>query len=70
VGTAMNRRRFLAATAAGMGLATGSALRQPVGRVHLAGEHTDTYTGYMEGAVRSGRRVAAEIDAASAKMRT
>ncbi|MCC5951881.1 MAG: FAD-dependent oxidoreductase [Acidimicrobiia bacterium] len=37
------------------------ALRQPFGRVHLAGEHTDTYTGYMEGAVRSGERVAERI---------
>jgi monoamine oxidase len=46
------------------------ALRQPVGRIHLAGEHTDTYTGYMEGAVRSGRRVAAEIDAAPTKTRS
>jgi monoamine oxidase len=46
------------------------ALRQPVGRVHLAGEHTDTYTGYMEGAVRSGRRVAAEIDTAPTATRT
>lgn len=38
-------------------------LRQPFGRarVHLAGEHTDTYTGYMEGAVRSGERVAERI---------
>jgi monoamine oxidase len=46
------------------------ALREPVGRVHLAGEHTDAYTGYMEGAVRSGRRVAAEIDAAPTATRT
>jgi monoamine oxidase len=46
------------------------ALRQPVGRVHLAGEHTDTYNGYMEGAVRSGRRVAAEIDAVPTATRT
>lgn len=34
-------------------------LRQPVGRMYLAGEHTDAYSGTMEGAVRSGRRVAA-----------
>ena len=36
-------------------------LRQPVGRLHLAGEHTDAYVGTMEGAVRSGRRVASAI---------
>jgi monoamine oxidase len=35
------------------------ALRRPFGRVVLAGEHTDTYWGYMEGAVRSGVRAAA-----------
>jgi len=36
---------------------------QPLGarRIVLAGEHTDTYTGYMEGAVRSGRRAAALV---------
>ncbi|NOU52316.1 NAD(P)-binding protein [Pseudoalteromonas sp. JBTF-M23] len=36
----------------------------PVGRVYFAGEHTDTlYLGYMEGAVRSGVRVAEQIKA-------
>jgi monoamine oxidase len=39
-----------------------TAVRRPVGRIHLAGEHTDAFTGYMEGAARSGRRVAAEVD--------
>ena len=37
------------------------ALREPFGRVHLAGEHTDAFTGYMEGAVRSGQRVAQRL---------
>ncbi len=37
------------------------ALRQPQGRLFFAGEHTDTYIGYMEGAVRSGQRVAQQI---------
>ena len=36
-------------------------LRAPWGRVHLAGEHVATCTGYMEGAVESGRTVAARI---------
>jgi monoamine oxidase len=36
-------------------------LRRPAGRVHLAGEHTDAFTGYMEGALRSGVRVARAI---------
>jgi len=33
-------------------------LRQPWGRVHLAGEHVATCTGYMEGALESGDTVA------------
>jgi monoamine oxidase len=38
-------------------------LRRPHGRLFLAGEHTDSYPGTMEGAVRSGRRAAAAIEA-------
>ena len=36
-------------------------LREPWGRVHLAGEHVATCTGYMEGAIESGRDVAERI---------
>jgi monoamine oxidase len=36
-------------------------LRQPFGRLRLAGEHTDERAGSMEGALRSGARVAAAI---------
>ena len=36
-------------------------LRRPAGRLWFAGEHTDQFTGYMEGAIRSGKRVAAAI---------
>jgi monoamine oxidase len=40
----------------------GVALRAPVGRVHWAGTETsDVWCGYMDGAVRSGRRVADEV---------
>jgi monoamine oxidase len=43
-------------------LAYGAALRPPVGRVHWAGTETSTYwNGYMDGAVRSGERAAAEV---------
>jgi monoamine oxidase len=43
----------------------GAALRQPVERIHWAGTETSTYwNGYMDGAVRSGRRAAAEVLAA------
>jgi monoamine oxidase len=39
----------------------GAALRQPVGRIHWAGTETATvWTGYMDGAVQSGKRAAAE----------
>lgn len=36
-------------------------LREPWGRVHLAGEHVATCTGYMEGAVESGDSVARRL---------
>ncbi len=39
------------------------ALRRAQDRLHLAGEHTDTvFSTYMEGAVRSGRRAAREVE--------
>lgn len=36
-------------------------LRERYGRIVLAGEHTDEFCGFMEGALRSGARVAGEI---------
>jgi monoamine oxidase len=40
----------------------GMALRAPIGRIHWAGTETATiWNGYMEGAVQSGERAAAEI---------
>lgn len=45
--------------------AFGPALREPCGPIHWAGTETSDYwTGYMDGAVRSGERVAKEVDAA------
>lgn len=42
--------------------AYGRALREPVGAIHWAGAETSpVWMGYMDGAVRSGERVAAEI---------
>ena len=42
----------------------GPALVTPVGRIHWAGTETSDYwKGYMDGAVRSGERVAAEVGA-------
>ena len=44
----------------------GPALRRPVGRVHWAGAETAAiWNGYMDGAVSSGERAAAEVLAAS-----
>ncbi len=43
----------------------GPALRAPVGSIHWAGTETsERWTGYMEGAVLSGERAAAEVAAA------
>jgi monoamine oxidase len=43
----------------------GSALREPVGPIHWAGTETATvWSGYMDGAVQSGQRAAAEVLAA------
>jgi monoamine oxidase len=40
----------------------GRALREPVGRIHWAGTETATrWMGYMDGAIRSGKRAAAEV---------
>ena len=40
----------------------GPTLRAPVGRIHWAGTETSDYwCGYMDGAVRSGERAAAEV---------
>ncbi|KAJ4295041.1 hypothetical protein N0V90_007049 [Kalmusia sp. IMI 367209] len=40
----------------------GAALREPVGGIHFAGTETSDYwPGYMDGAIRSGQRVAQEI---------
>jgi monoamine oxidase len=41
------------------------ALREPQGRVRLAGEHVATVCGYVEGAIESGRHAAAAIAAES-----
>ena len=46
----------------GLWTTLGPALRQPVGRIHWAGTETsDIWNGYIDGAVRSGERVAGEV---------
>ena len=51
--------------AAGAWTQYGKALSEPVGLIHWAGAETSpVWNGYMDGAIRSGRRAAAEILAA------
>ena len=43
----------------------GPALREPIGRIHWAGTETaSVWSGYMDGALTSGERAAAEVLAA------
>ncbi len=57
-----NRGGPVAVLGPGTLLDFGAALREPVGRIHWAGTETSTYwNGYMDGAVRSGERAAAEV---------
>jgi monoamine oxidase len=39
-------------------------LAKPEGRIHFAGEHTSPWTGWMQGALESARRVVGEINGA------
>jgi monoamine oxidase len=49
-------------TAPGVLTRYGTALRTPIGRIHWAGTETATvWAGYMDGAIQSGKRAAAEI---------
>ena len=49
-------------SATGGWTASGPALREPVGAIHWAGTETATrWTGYIDGAVSSGERAAAEV---------
>jgi monoamine oxidase len=52
----------------GVWTALGHAMREPVGRFHWAGaEYAREWTGYMEGALRSGEHVGDEVEAALAR---
>ena len=39
----------------------GPLIAKGLGRLHFAGEHTSTWTGWMEGALESGERAAREV---------
>jgi monoamine oxidase len=52
----------VAIAAPGVLTSYGPAIRNPVGKIHWAGTETSGYwNGYMDGAVRSGERAAAEV---------
>jgi monoamine oxidase len=56
-----SRGCYVASPAPGI-LCVGAAMRVPHGRVHWAGTETsDRWAGYIDGAVRSGDRAAAEV---------
>lgn len=62
-----NESRFggsYAAYGPGQVTAHWQVLRRPCGPIRLAGEHVSTWTGYLEGAVESGERVATAITTA------
>jgi monoamine oxidase len=52
----------VASAGTGTTIAYGDQIREPFGRVHWAGTETSTYwAGFMDGAVRAGKRAAAEV---------
>ena len=60
--TPLNRGGDVAVTGPGVLTAFGEALAEPVGRIHWAGTETsDVWVGYVDGAIRSGKRAAAEV---------
>ncbi|MGC1907138.1 MAG: FAD-dependent oxidoreductase [Candidatus Acidiferrum sp.] len=63
-----SRGCYMAAPGPGILSSVGKALRVPHGRVHWAGTETsDRWAGYIDGAVRSGERAAAEVLARAAR---
>ena len=57
-----SRGCYVASPAPGILSSVGAAMRVPHGRVHWAGTETsDRWAGYIDGAVRSGERAAAEV---------
>ena len=57
-----SRGCYVASMAPGIMTTVGKAIRQPFGRVHWAGTETsERWIGYIDGAIRSGDRAAAEI---------
>jgi monoamine oxidase len=63
-----SRGCFGASMGPGVMTTVGQHIREPHGRIHWAGTETsEIWTGYVEGAIRSGERAAAEVLAESAR---
>jgi monoamine oxidase len=61
---AWSRGCYTGIMAPGVMTAVGHALREPAGRIHWAGTETaQRWAGYMDGAIESGERAAAEVAA-------
>lgn len=59
-----NRGGYVSVPGPGVLTAFGAALREPVGRIHWAGTETaEAWVGYIDGAVRSGEKVAETLAA-------
>lgn len=60
----LHRGGYVCVPGPGVLTAFGPALRAPVGRIHWAGTETaEAWVGYIDGAIRSGERAAAEVGA-------
>lgn len=58
----LHRGGYVSAPGPGVLTAFGPALLDPVGRIHWAGTETaEAWVGYIDGAIRSGERAAAEV---------
>ena len=57
-----SRGCYVGVTSPGALTSFGHALRQPCGRIHWSGTETaDEWLGYLDGAIQSGERAAAEV---------
>jgi monoamine oxidase len=57
-----SRGCYVGVTGPGALMSFGEALRQPCGRIHWSGTETaDEWMGYLDGAIQSGERAAAEV---------
>ena len=61
-----NRGGYVAVPGPGVLTAFGPALLEPIGRIHWSGTETaEAWQDYIDGAIRSGERAAAEVASAS-----